>query len=857
MLNRRLNTFSSGELSPRMRSRVDLVHYQSGADRLQDVVVLPQGGVSRRPGSVIVSDVPGALVDLGGTYTMPSGGNPVLIRDGDPTTTTAVPVAVGPGSVIIHVDLGSLQDVYGMRLRNLVETTFGSATRQWWTERAFRLEWSTDNAAWNPFGGAVNKEFGVPSFVNDTQPGTIADWSYQATINTDGSRTATQARYLRLLFIGTAAYTATNLGLSEAAVLGSNATDSSFKTFPYRSSDGVNGHAYFIDGAVQLRRDGNAAINGQRDTWDYRGEAFVPTGTIDPRNMPFVSAFDTIMTTNRETGIWRVLDLTDTPTGDALVYSYRHTFRRYKLPTPAGTLFDFRRAPLARLDPGAANTGGAGILDPQVASTKPVAGMVANATSTVAEFASTDVGQYLVMDNGLTRGLIIEFVSTTNVIVLWEGSPLFNTYAANAWYVEQGYESIYSNDNGWPDSLAIFQGRLYLGGGALFPEFVFGSRVNDFGDFLELRGLDDEPLSMSLDVSNLDPVIRIETDYRLLAFTETSSHFLPVSEDEPVTPTTAKMTRFADRGVRPGTDIVRASDRLHMIANGRSSIWRVETDGRSYVLTDVSLLIDHLVDEPDSLATVRTAGVFWKADTLVLSRRVAGAHAGDFTMLGVIDSEQFQAGSRGKIANGAVDAVGPQFAATPDGDLFVTVRATFDGVSERYVMVACPDVTLDFAQIEQAANPLRTYWANEEQTIWTGGIVSTATADGSGQLTVAVTTEDRWIGKPFIEAPRVITLPIGTQTGDGLHMLRRTRIARIMADLVDSRIVTLQGQVSPNRGFGPAAGGSPLGAPPVLSTGQFIVGPILGWAQPLQITVSSQQPYEFTLTGLEVRTQIS
>lgn len=46
-----LTNFRAGELSPRLEGRVDLEKYNEGAQILQNMIVLPQGGVTRRSGS--------------------------------------------------------------------------------------------------------------------------------------------------------------------------------------------------------------------------------------------------------------------------------------------------------------------------------------------------------------------------------------------------------------------------------------------------------------------------------------------------------------------------------------------------------------------------------------------------------------------------------------------------------------------------------------------------------------------------------------------------------------------------------------------------------------------------------------
>lgn len=51
------NSFTSGEITPRMVGRSDISKYQSGLDTLTNAIVLPHGGVSRRPGFKYIAEV--------------------------------------------------------------------------------------------------------------------------------------------------------------------------------------------------------------------------------------------------------------------------------------------------------------------------------------------------------------------------------------------------------------------------------------------------------------------------------------------------------------------------------------------------------------------------------------------------------------------------------------------------------------------------------------------------------------------------------------------------------------------------------------------------------------------------------
>ena len=51
------NSFSSGELSPLLKGRTQMAQYSNGCETLTNMVVLPQGGVTKRPGTKFIREV--------------------------------------------------------------------------------------------------------------------------------------------------------------------------------------------------------------------------------------------------------------------------------------------------------------------------------------------------------------------------------------------------------------------------------------------------------------------------------------------------------------------------------------------------------------------------------------------------------------------------------------------------------------------------------------------------------------------------------------------------------------------------------------------------------------------------------
>ena len=50
VVSRIQNGWTSGELDPKLRARTDVASYYSGAAKIRNALVIPQGAVKRRPG---------------------------------------------------------------------------------------------------------------------------------------------------------------------------------------------------------------------------------------------------------------------------------------------------------------------------------------------------------------------------------------------------------------------------------------------------------------------------------------------------------------------------------------------------------------------------------------------------------------------------------------------------------------------------------------------------------------------------------------------------------------------------------------------------------------------------------------
>ena len=132
------SSFVSGELSPLLKGRVDINQYYQAVETADNVVIVPQGGMKRRPGTEYIGTVVENLSRFKGAPTMPNGGSTSIINDGNDATTTSTTTPIGtinPYSVVEY-DFGSpvWRDFFDLRQISL---SSGSSDE-------FKIQKSTD-----------------------------------------------------------------------------------------------------------------------------------------------------------------------------------------------------------------------------------------------------------------------------------------------------------------------------------------------------------------------------------------------------------------------------------------------------------------------------------------------------------------------------------------------------------------------------------------------------------------------------------------------------------------------------------------------------------------------------------------
>src|SRR5210317_50974 len=65
------SNFTTGEIDPLLKSRIDINQYYNGLDKARNVLIQPQGGVVRRPGLEYVDTIPSAASPSNGVKLVP------------------------------------------------------------------------------------------------------------------------------------------------------------------------------------------------------------------------------------------------------------------------------------------------------------------------------------------------------------------------------------------------------------------------------------------------------------------------------------------------------------------------------------------------------------------------------------------------------------------------------------------------------------------------------------------------------------------------------------------------------------------------------------------------------------------
>ncbi len=199
---------------------------------------------------------------------------------------------------------------------------------------------------------------------------------------------------------------------------------------------------------------------------------------------------------------------------------------------------------------------------------------------------------------------IVGFTNPTTVTAKLLVAPIVtDTFTVNGeqWLKE---EKEWSQARGYPRCVTFFQGRLCLAGSKQRPNTFWASRAGDINDFNNGGDEDDLGISLTADSGDISTFQNIYPGRHLQLYADSSEFYVPVSELEPITPTTASLRRTSSVGSVPGIPVFEVDGVVYFIQRGGESMRQfVFVDGeKAYSADIVSLFSSHLIRKPRDAA---------------------------------------------------------------------------------------------------------------------------------------------------------------------------------------------------------------------------------------------------------------
>lgn len=528
-----VTNFRAGELSPRLEGRIDLDKYNEGAQTLQNMVVFPQGGVTRRPGTFFAgaakdggkvrlinfefSDEQAYVVELGASYMR-------FFKDGGILTETAVSItgATQANPVVITAashgfsngDRVIISSVVGMSQLNNREFTVANQTTN-----TFELS-GIDGTGFDAYtsGGTVAKIVEVTTTYTVTDIFEI-NYAQSADVIYLAHKDHAPAKLTRTT---ATSFTLTDVEFTDGPYLDENITSTTLFASADTGSVTITASASLFTSAdvgrlIRFREVLEISYDEWAASTSYANNAFV---RFDGH------VYKQVTGSTQTSGNTPPVHTSGTETYGSIDWEYRHD-----------------------------DTGYAKI---------------------TAFTSATSVDATVQTDDGGISVLPHNTVGSGNATTRWSLGA-------------------FGGDQGSPKAVAFYEQRLYFAGTTGQPQTIFGSVSADFENHTPGTN-DDDALNFTI-ASDQVNVIKHIIPARFLQILTTSAEFTLSGGQgtQPVTPTNVNILRettFGTSGVRP----LRAATSTILIQKGQEKVKEITFDERQDGLAgvDLTILADHI-----------------------------------------------------------------------------------------------------------------------------------------------------------------------------------------------------------------------------------------------------------------------
>tara|TARA_R100001086_G_scaffold116564_1_gene59762 strand:+ start:3923 stop:6676 length:2754 start_codon:yes stop_codon:yes gene_type:complete len=816
------SSFADGQISPRMQGMVELESYKSSLATLENMVVLPQGSLTRRPGTFFAATTKAngqaRLIPFSrgqGTSLVLEFGN-LYIRffanDG-PVRTDDIAATYSQSTTTVTVTKSS--HGYSVSDEVYLDFTSGNGVDGFYTiatvadANTFTVTSTTSQTT----SGNVNisQRFEVTttytaSQVNDiafTQSADVLFLVHPDHVPARLERNATNSWALTNLLpsVISGTYTRPTTVLTDGPFKAMNTTDTTLTVALAANSDFTTS---FSNGSLSLEEVGTVSPSN----------VDVATNAFTLANHPLVNG-QKVQFSSIPSGFASTPTLSAT-TDYFVVSATQNTF---KLATTAGgTPVDITAAPTS-----ADLTVNKSFVDKDV-----YIKVTASATTGINDdtgFQTTDVGRYIRLNTEIAPqikhgyGEIVERTSTTVVLVQLK-TAIAGVGATTEWQLGS-----FSSTTGYPRTVQLYQQRLVFAGTAEESQTIFFSKTADFFNFSATEPLgqqtgqrdsagrsivgeqifEDAAISLTISSDTVDQIEWMSEDQRLTIGTSGGIYQLYGSTDDlTLTPFNFSITKVSAWACDPTALPAKVGNNLLYVQNNGRKLRELAFDKLQdqYSAADLTLRSED-ISESGLIATAyqdQPYSVLW---CLRNDGRLAG--------LTYVDLLQMRAWHRHTIGGSHTDATYgnhakvESIASIPRGthdQLYMIVKRTIDGGTKRYVefleryFVASEILPSDAHFVDSGLEepPTRTsastavsaldHLEGESVAILADAAVQPDRTVSSGAITLQTAATNFRIG--FSYNSDIKSLPMVAMTGQGTSVGNRKRIHRFTVRLLES-----------------------------------------------------------------------
>lgn len=498
-------------------------------------------------------------------------------------------------------------------------------------------------------------------------------------------------------------------------------------------------------------------------------------------------------------------------------------------------------------------------------------------------FVSTDTSRQFRLDFSADQvwGTISAYSSATVVTVTLDGEPPLdpsdNTKISNNGLTDVWRLGAWSVTTGWPGAVTFHEQRLVFSRTTTEPQTKWLSRPDDYTNFapteLDSEVLDDNAVTYTIVSNQVNAIEWLISGPVLLSGTiggEWQSR-AATSLSEPITPTNISVTPQTTWGSEPNLSAVRIGSAIAFCQRGgrkiREMAYSFELD--SYVSKDLTIISEHILREgtkavdmayqqtPHSILWIARTDGLLVAMTYDKDQEVVAWHVHEL----------------GANASGAVVesvAVIPSNDATEDS-VYLIVKRTIGGATKRYVERLETDFLPDDEDDKDGCFfvDCGLPYSGSATTTFGGlthleGETVAVFADGEYMGTKTVASGSVTIGKSAITGcvgynynSDVFTMPVEGGSAFGTAQGKTKRVTQITLRLLDSIGISYGTSTDDLRELSFRATSDPMDVTPPLFTGDKTDLPIeKGWVNSFQLYLRQSKPLPLTILAimLEVTT---